>query len=302
MKIAVVGLGKMGMQIVQRLLHDSHEVIAIDPNHEAVEQAVKYGASQSSDRANALEKFGDDKPIVWLMIPAGLVDQELDEWLKVLPAESIIIDGGNSDFRDTKKHAALADQKNIHLVDVGTSGGVLGITNGFSMMVGGDKSSAEFIEPVLDCLAKPSGAHHYFGESGSGHYVKMVHNAIEYGVMESLAEGYRALKEGAYAGLDLAAAGEVWQHGSIIKSDLNALVVSALEKNPELAGITGYVAENGEARWTLEIAREKGFDMPAIQTALDVRLESQKGKTNFATKILAALRNEFGGHNLNSNG
>ena len=185
------------------------------------------------------------------------------------------------------------------LLDVGTSGGVWGYKNGFSMMAGGDKTVFSSIEPALKTLAQPSGAYDHFGSSGSGHYVKMVHNAIEYGMMESLAEGYRMLKEGAYENIDLAAAGEVWQHGSVVTSWLNELSQSALSENPELKGIDGFVAESGEARWTLETAKEMGIPLPAIQTAFDVRLASQKGETNFATKLLAAMRNKFGGHQIN---
>jgi 6-phosphogluconate dehydrogenase len=155
------------------------------------------------------------------------------------------------------------------------------------------------VEPVFKTLALPTGAYHYFGESGSGHYVKMVHNAIEYGIMESLAEGYRMLKEGPIKGLDLAAAGEVWQHGSVVTSWLNELSRQALAESPELSGVDGYVAESGEARWTLETAKELGIPLPAIQASFDVRLASQTGETNFATKLLSAMRNKFGGHAIN---
>jgi 6-phosphogluconate dehydrogenase len=167
------------------------------------------------------------------------------------------------------------------------------------MMVGGNEQGYQALEPALISLAKPHGGYHYFGPAGAGHYVKMVHNAIEYGVMESYAEGYRMLKEGAYDNLDLAAAANVWQRGSIISSDLNGLTLEALHENPELSGIDGYVAESGEARWTLEYAKEKGIPLPSIQASYDVRLASQKGDVSFATKLLAAMRNKFGGHALN---
>ncbi|MDB5165004.1 MAG: gnd, 6-phosphogluconate dehydrogenase, decarboxylating, partial [Candidatus Saccharibacteria bacterium] len=186
------------------------------------------------------------------------------------------------------------------LIDIGTSGGVWGYQNGFSMMVGGDSTEVvTALEPVLKTLAAPEGAYYHFGPSGNGHYVKMVHNAIEYGMMESLAEGYRMLKEGPYKSTDLAAAGDVWQHHSVVTSWLNELSQSALAENPELEGIDGFVAESGEARWTLETAKELGIPMPSIQASFDVRLASQKGEVNFATKLLAAMRNKFGGHELN---
>jgi 6-phosphogluconate dehydrogenase len=189
----------------------------------------------------------------------------------------------------------------MQFVDVGTSGGVWGYQNGFSMMCGSDSPEAfAVVEPALKTLALPEGAYHYFGPSGSGHFVKMTHNAIEYGMMQSLAEGYRMLKEGPYDNLDLAAAGDVWQHHSVVTSWLNELTRDALRENPELTGIDGFVHESGEARWTLETAHELNIPMPSIQAAFDVRLASQKGETNFATKLLAAMRNKFGGHELNN--
>lgn len=166
------------------------------------------------------------------------------------------------------------------------------------MMVGGGKSAVDQLKPVLDALSMPGGWRH-FSEAGSGHYVKMVHNAIEYGMMESYAEGYRMLKEGPFKDLDLAAAAGVWQHGSIIESKLNDLSRQALVENPELSGIDGVVAESGETRWTLETAKDLDIPLPAIQAAFDVRVASQAGQTNFATKLLAAMRNKFGGHDIN---
>lgn len=299
MKIAIAGLGRMGMQIARKLSEGGHEVIAHNRSPEAVDEAVSYGATAAYKKDDVLKAFAENPVVLWLMIPSDVVDEELDSWLKILPKNSIIIDGGNSDFRLTKKRSEKVQAADMTLLDVGTSGGVWGYKNGFSMMAGGDKTVFSSIEPALKTLAQPSGAYDHFGSSGSGHYVKMVHNAIEYGMMESLAEGYRMLKEGAYENIDLAAAGEVWQHGSVVTSWLNELSQSALSENPELKGIDGFVAESGEARWTLETAKEMGIPLPAIQTAFDVRLASQKGETNFATKLLAAMRNKFGGHQIN---
>lgn len=166
------------------------------------------------------------------------------------------------------------------------------------MMVGGSPEAVKSIAPILNTLAPPKGWHH-FGETGSGHYVKMVHNAIEYGIMESYAEGYRMLREGPIAGIDLAAAGNVWQNGSIISSLINKLAAEALSENPDLFGIEGYVHESGETRWALETANEIGMRLPAIQAAFDIRIKSQQGEKNFATKLLAAIRNKFGGHSTN---
>jgi 6-phosphogluconate dehydrogenase len=232
-------------------------------------------------------------------LPAEVVDSELEKWLELAPAGSIFIDGGNSDFRLTQKRAETVASKGSTLLDVGTSGGVWGYKNGFSMMAGGDDSAFKTIEEILKTLAAPNGAYQYFEGPGSGHFVKMVHNAIEYGMMESLAEGYRILKEGPYKNIDLAAAGEVWQHGSVVTSWLNELSQSALAENADLTGIDGIVSESGEARWTLEVAKQLNKEMPSIQAAFDVRLASQKGEVNFATKLLAAMRNKFGGHEIN---
>ena len=217
-----------------------------------------------------------------------------------MPAGSIIIDGGNSDFRHTRELNQTVQAKGCQLIDVGTSGGIWGYQNGFSMMVGGDSVEAvTALEPALKILAAPEGAYHHFGPSGSGHFVKMTHNAIEYGMMESLAEGYRILKDCPYKDIDLAAAGDVWQHHSVVTSWLNELARDALRENPNLDGIDGFVAETGEARWTLEVAKALGLDLPGIQAAFDVRLASQQGQTSFATKLLADIRNKFGGHELN---
>lgn len=299
MKIAVTGLGKMGSQIARMLSEGGHDVVANNRHPEPIDEAVKYGATAAYQKEDVIKAFDGQQLVLWLMIPATVVDSELTKWLELVPKGSVLVDGGNSDFRQTKKRAELVASHGSQLVDVGTSGGVWGLKDGFSMMAGGDEAAFKVVEPVLETLAKPTGAYHYFGPAGAGHYVKMVHNAIEYGVMESYAEGYRMLHEGAYEGLDLAAAGEVWQHGSVIKSWLNGLTRDALAENPTLEGIDGFVAESGEARWTLEAAKDLGIPLQAIQTAFDVRVASQKGQTNFATKLLAAMRNKFGGHELN---
>lgn len=299
MKIAIAGLGRMGMQIARKLSEQGHEVIAHNRSRGPVDEAVGYGATAAYTKEDVVKAFAGEQVVLWLMIPADVVDTELDDWLSVVPEGSLLVDGGNSDFRLTKQRAERVAAKGSVLVDSGTSGGVWGYENGFSMMIGGDKAAIDTLKPVFETLAAPRGAFQHFGPSGSGHYVKMVHNAIEYGMMESLAEGYRMLKEGSYKDLDLAAAGEVWQHGSVVTSWLNELAQSALAENPELEGIDGYVAESGEARWTLETAKDLGIPLPAIQTSFDVRLASQKGETSFATKMLSAMRNKFGGHQLN---
>lgn len=298
MKIAISGLGKMGGQIVQKLIGGGHEVIAHNRSREPIDEAAKIGAIAAYEKADVVKAFDGQPVILWIMIPADVIDSELDEWLKIVPKGSIIIDGGNSDYRGDKARSDKTTTSGSVLLDIGTSGGVWGLKNGFSMMVGGDKSAYDKITPILDILGAPRGGHQYFSTSGSGHYVKMVHNAIEYGMMESLAEGYRMLKEGPYTDLDLASAGDIWQQSSVVTSWLNDLTRQALHENPTLGGIEGVVAESGEARWTLETADELGIPLPAIQTSFDVRLASQKGEISYTTKLLAAMRNKFGGHSL----
>jgi 6-phosphogluconate dehydrogenase len=300
MKIAVQGLGKMGLQIARKLAEGGHGVIAHNRSQEPVDEAVSYGAVAAATKQDVMRAFGKEQAVIWIMLPAAIVDAQVDEWLGLLPAGSVIVDGGNSDFRRTQQLNEKVAAKGFSLVDVGTSGGVWGYQNGFSMMVGSSNADAvRMLEPALQTLAAPGGAYHHFGPSGSGHFVKMVHNAVEYGMMESLAEGYRVLKEGPYKDLDLAAAGDVWQHHSVVTSWLNELTRDALRENPTLQGIDGFVAESGEARWTLEVAEKLGLPLPAIRAAFDVRLQSQQGKTSFATQLLAAMRNKFGGHSLN---
>lgn len=299
MKIAISGLGRMGGQIAKKLVEAGHEVVAHNRSPEKVDEAKAFGATPAYTKQEVISAFGGNPAVVWVMIPANVIDVELDDWLALLPEGSIVIDGGNSDYRGDTARFERAAAKGVHLLDIGTSGGVWGITNGFSMMVGGPKDAFTHIEPALETLAQPRGGYRHFGPSGSGHYVKMVHNAIEYGMMQSLAEGYRMLREGPYKELDLAAAGDVWQESSVVTSWLNDLTRQALHENPELEGIEGVVAESGEARWTLETADELGVPMPAIQASFDVRLASQQGEINFATKLLAAMRNKFGGHDIN---
>jgi 6-phosphogluconate dehydrogenase len=299
MKIAISGLGRMGGQIAKKLYEGGHEVIAHNRSPEKVDEAKAYGATPAYTDQDVIDAFDGQPIVLWLMLPHEIIDEKLEEWLAIAPAGSIIIDGGNSDYRGDRIRADKVFEAGSQLLDIGTSGGVWGITNGFSMMVGGDKLSYETIAPALDTLAAPNGGHQHFGDVGSGHYVKMVHNAIEYGMMESLAEGYRMLREGPYKNIDLANAGDVWQQSSVVTSWLNDLTRQALRENPNMDGVEGIVAESGEARWTLETAKEFAIPLPAIQTSFDVRIASQNGTITFATKLLAAMRAKFGGHDIN---
>lgn len=304
MKIAIQGLGRMGMQIARKLAESGeHTVIAHNRSHEPIDEAATYGAVKAYEKQDVLDAFGGDQVVLWIMLPAEIVDAQVDEWLTLLPKGSIIIDGGNSDFRSTKKLNEVVSAAGMQLLDAGVSGGVWGYQNGFPIMCGGDSKEAfAVLEPALKTLVQPGGMYYHFGASGAGHYVKMVHNAIEYGMMQSLGEGFRMLHDGPYSNVDLAQAADLWQHHSVITSWLTELSRDAFRENPELEGISGYVAESGEARWTLEAAKELGITLPSIQAAFDVRLASQQGETNFATKVVAAQRNKFGGHNLNGEG
>jgi 6-phosphogluconate dehydrogenase len=300
MKIAIHGLGRMGMQIAQKLAESEHTVIAHNRSTDKIDAAADFGATPAYEKQDVLAAFGEDQVVLWIMLPAETVDEQVDEWLKLIPKGSIIIDGGNSNFNLTKKLNEVVKAAGSTLVDIGVSGGVWGYQNGFCMMAGSDDEAAfRAVEPAVKVLAAPEGGYDYFGESGSGHFVKMTHNAIEYGMMQALAEGYRILKEGPFTNLDLAAAGDVWQHHSVITSWLNELCRDALQENPTLQGIDGYVSENGEGRWTLETAEAMNIAMPVLQASLDVRAASREGDKTFTTQMLAAMRNKFGGHALN---
>ena len=301
MKIIVQGLGKMGYQIVQKLCEDNHQVIAINRSLEPLQKAQELGANITQDKKEAIELFGHQEPVIlWIMLPAEIVDEQINQWDQFLPKKSLIIDGGNSDYRQTIKRAQMVESLGHSLVDIGTSGGIHGYKNGFSMMIGANqRANFELIEPVVKSLAKPEGDYKYFGQNGTGHFVKMTHNAIEYGMMESLAEGYNLLKNGPFKEMNLKDAAEVWQHHSVITSWLNSLCLEVFNDNPELDGIDGFVHESGEAKWALETAHKINVPMPVIQKSFDIRIESQHGQINFATKLLAAMRNKFGGHDLN---
>ena len=299
MKIAIIGLGKIGYQIAVKLQSAGHEVIGYDTNPDQLKVVSEKIPNAADKREDVIAKFENEKPVIWLMIPAQAVGDEVNAWASLLPSGSIIVDGGNTKFSETVERAETLNEKGIMLVDVGTSGGVLGLENGFSFMVGGEKEAFEKVSPILDSLSKPSGGYHHFGPSGSGHFIKMVHNAIEYGVMESLAEGYHFLEEAPFKGLDLAAIADVWQHGSIVESKLNGLIGQILKENPTLDGIDGVVASTGEAEWALAEAASHNIEMPAVAAALGVRNKSQSGNISFSTKLLATLRNKFGGHKIN---
>jgi 6-phosphogluconate dehydrogenase len=300
MKIGFVGLGKMGYQIVVKLVNAGNEVVAFDVNPEAIQRTAEAGAIPADSREDLVAKLGDN-PMLWLMIPADFVKSEIEQFKELLPSGAVIIDGGNTNYEGTKYHSGLLAEMSIELVDIGTSGGVMGLQNGFCLMIGGTPENYERIKPALDALVSPSGSHAYMGPTSYGHYVKMIHNGIEYGVMQALAEGYHLLKQGPQPGIPLPEVAEVWQHGSIIESTLNRLVAEILQENPNLDGIDGYVADSGEGRWTLDAAHNSNVAMPTLEDAIKVRVDSQNGNISYATQLLAAMRNKFGGHAINKN-
>ncbi len=300
MKIGIVGLGRMGAGIAERLLKNGHEVMAFNRHPDKVAPIVALGGEHAKKYAD-FAKLPSPR-VVWIMVPAGQATEEVifgpEGVASVLEAGDIIIDGGNSHYTDTiERGQRLISNHNIHLLDCGTSGGLSGRNNGYCIMVGGDAASYIHVEPILAVIAQPGGIGH-FGPGGAGHYVKMVHNGIEYGMMQSIAEGLDLLKNGQYKGVDLAKLVNVWQHGSIIQSYLVGLTEEIFAKNPTLNGIEGYVAENGEGRWTVEAGKAANIPLPSIELSLKVRADSRAGQISDTTRFLAAMRQLFGGHSI----
>ncbi len=295
MKIGFVGLGKMGGKMVERLLQKGHEVVAYNLTQKEVDEAVSKGAIGATSLADLVSKL-DGRKIVWLMVPAGKpVDQNIADLLPLLKADDIIIDGGNSYWRETVARGQKIKEQGIHYLDCGTSGGVWGLQNGYCLMYGGNKAACDYAEPIFKSLA-PEDGYIYCGESGAGHMVKMVHNGIEYGMMQAYAEGFEIMKNSPY-NVDLEKVSRTWMHGSVVRSWLLELIGNALEGNENLDGIKDYVADSGEGRWTVQTAMD--FDVPAhvITSSLFTRFESRQ-ESSFAMKLLAAMRNQFGGHEI----
>jgi 6-phosphogluconate dehydrogenase len=278
---------------VERLLGDGHEVVAYDISADAVAAAEKKGAKGATSLEELAKALGAPRAI-WVMVPHGdPTVSTVGGLAKVLSEGDLIVDGGNSPFHDDTEHAAELIKSGIKFIDAGVSGGVWGLELGYCMMVGGDKEDVERLSPVLDTLAPPDGWLHT-GPVGSGHFVKMVHNGIEYGLMQAYAEGLEVLRESEYE-LDLAAIAELWKHGSVIRSWLLDLAAEALRKDPDLAQTAAYVDDSGEGRWTVFEAINESVPAPVITLALQMRMRSRQ-EESFAAKVNAALRAEFGGH------
>jgi 6-phosphogluconate dehydrogenase len=298
MQIAMIGLGRMGANMAQRLIRGGHTVVGYDPAAAARALLEKGGAETAASLELLVAKLEAPR-IVWLMIPAGqITDTTITTLTPLLAAGDTIIDGGNSNYRDTQRRAAAVAQRGIQYVDSGTSGGVWGLTEGYSLMIGGDEAVVERLRPIFETLA-PGKAQGWgrVGPVGSGHYTKMVHNGIEYGLMQAYAEGFSILQHKDEFKLDLHQVAEIWRYGSVVRSWLLDLTADALHKNPTLKGIAPYVADSGEGRWTVADAIELGVSAPVITLSLLERLRS-RDKDSFADKLLSAMRNEFGGHEI----
>ena len=294
MRLAMIGLGRMGGNMVQRLLQGGHEVVVYDRSADAVKAHAAKGVTGAKDLADVVRQL-PPRRVVWVMVPAGEpVESTIDELVPDLSRGDIVIDGGNSNFRDTLRRAEALEKRGIEFLDVGTSGGVHGLANGYCLMIGASPAAFEHCEPIFRTLAPPEGYAHV-GPPGAGHYVKMVHNGIEYGMLQAYAEGYEILHASRDFELDLGTIAKLWNHGSVVRSWLNELAERALSRDGDLAGIRGYVEDSGEGRWTIEEAMRLDVPAPVITMSLLARFRSRQ-EESFGAKVIAALRREFGGH------
>jgi len=293
MQLGFVGLGRMGLNMVTRLVRGGHQIVAYDRSADAVARAEAAGASGVSS-LEALAQALDAPRGVWVMVPAGDPTESTVTALgSLLSAGDAIIDGGNTRFHDDVRRAQALAAKKIDYVDAGTSGGIWGLQEGYCLMVGGDAAVCARLEPIFLTLAPPDG-YLRVGDHGAGHYVKMIHNGIEYGLMQAYAEGFELMHESEYK-IDLAAVAALWDHGSVVRSWLLQLTARALAQDPDLAGLKGEVEDSGEGRWTLHEAIDRGVPLPALAAALYTRFRSRQDDP-FGNRLLAALRQQFGGH------
>jgi 6-phosphogluconate dehydrogenase len=298
MEIGFVGLGKMGMNMVERLRRDNHQIVAFDLDDAKLKEVSTFGADGVNSLKELVAKLTPPRG-VWVMVPAGdPTDSTINQLAELLAPGDAIIDGGNTNFHDDLRRAAMLAGMKLHHVDAGTSGGIWGLKLGYCLMIGGEMEIFRRYEPIFKTLAPPGG-YARVGGNGAGHYVKMVHNGIEYGLMQAYAEGFEAMHKSEYK-LDLPAIAKLWLQGSVVRSWLLELTADALEKDPELKRIRGYVEDSGEGRWAVEDAIDKDISMPIITMALFARFRSRadKGEGTFGEKLLAALRDEFGGHGV----
>ena len=302
MELGMIGLGRMGGNMAQRLVGGGHHVVVYDPSAAAVAAVVKQGAEGVASLEELLARLSSPRA-VWLMVPAGEpVESTINVLSSLLSAGDVIIDGGNSNYKDSMRRAESLAGKGLFFLDVGTSGGVWGLKEGYSLMVGGEPEAFRRLEPVFRTLApSPDTGYGHIGPAGSGHFVKMIHNGIEYGMMQAYAEGFELMRAKEEFGIDLARTAEIWRHGSVGRSWLLDLAAAALHEDPGLEGVQAYVDDSGEGRWTVQESIELGVPVPVITQALQVRFRSRQEQP-FGVKLLAAMRQQFGGHAVRKTG
>jgi len=295
MQLAMIGLGRMGGNMTERLLGKGHSVVAFDRAPDVIAKYEKLGATGANDLGAVVDALTAPR-VIWIMVPAGdPVDQTIAALTPKLAKGDIIIDGGNSNFHDSIRRGQQLASSGIEFIDAGTSGGIWGLENGYCLMVGGSKAAVSRCEPIFLALAPDDGYAHV-GPTGAGHYVKMVHNGIEYGMLQAYAEGYEILHASkTFPSLDLEQIANVWQHGSVVRSWLNELAAAAFARDASLSAIKGWVADSGEGRWTVQEAIDLDVPAPVITLSLQTRFRSRQ-TDSFGAKVIAALRNEFGGH------
>jgi 6-phosphogluconate dehydrogenase len=295
MQLAMIGLGRMGGNMVERLMRNGHQLVVFDRAADAMAKYEKLGATTAADLTRVAQSLPAPR-VIWIMVPAGdPVDQTIAALRPHLSAGDVIIDGGNSNFHDTIRRGQELAAAKIELIDAGTSGGIWGLENGYCLMVGGSDSAVKRCEPIFKSLAPEDGYAHV-GPTGAGHYVKMIHNGIEYGMLQAYAEGYEILHASkTFPKLDMKQIAEVWQHGSVVRSWLNELAVKAFSNDVALSDIKGYIEDSGEGRWTVQEAIDLSVPAPIITLSLLTRFRSRQ-EESFGAKVIAALRNEFGGH------
>ena len=300
MELGMIGLGRMGANMTERLVRGGHRVVGFDPKEEARKRVADKGADCAAS-LEALATTLEPSRTLWMMVPAGAItDTTINTLVPLLEAGDTLIDGGNSNYKDTLRRAKMLAAKKIHYVDSGTSGGVWGLDEGYSLMIGGDETAVERLRPIFATLAPaPDRGWGRVGPVGSGHFTKMIHNGIEYGLMQAYAEGFSILQHKHEFGLDLHQIAEIWRYGSVVRSWLLDLTAHALDKNPTLSGIAPYVEDSGEGRWTVNEAIDLNVAAPVIALSLLERLRSRDADS-FSDKLLAAMRNEFGGHAIKS--
>jgi 6-phosphogluconate dehydrogenase len=298
MELGMIGLGRMGANMTERLVKGGHRVVGFDPKPEARARVEDKGA-ESAASLDVLVASLKAPRTLWMMVPAGsITDSTVTALLPLLAAGDVLVDGGNSNYKDTLRRSNAAADKKIGYVDCGTSGGVWGLAEGYSMMVGGDETVVERLRPVFETLAPaPNRGWGRVGPVGSGHFAKMIHNGIEYGLMQAYAEGFSILQHKREFGLDLHQIAEIWRYGSVVRSWLLDLTADALGKNPTMDGIAPYVADSGEGRWTVDEAIGLDVPAPVITVSLLERLRSRDTES-FSDKLLSAMRNQFGGHEI----